>query len=447
MNQNYMPIFRRAIVGGLLTLAALGAPLGLAAEGDALHDAICDRNLNRVKALLQNGRRANQPMSDGGYPLELASYCYGGAPEIANYLLDVGADPNRFKEYDYSTLMWALRSMDSAEPSDAFRKIVLRMIEKGARANYQAPITGRTPLHLAAGHGDLELVQLFLRKGADRNAEAKEGWDPGTPADYARLGGHVEVAFVLDGKDPAPYRRTLHHAAKTGNVEAVRALIAAGADVNEAEDRSKLTPLHYAATNNQLEALRLLLTAQAEPSPVNYAGITPLREAVVKGRTEMARLLIDSGARAGIEQTQGCGGGLTEFAWAVSYQQYDLAKYMVEKNAIDVKTGNVFAEMWGHYEPELEFARFLIAKGALPAQDRIAKLKGMEQTALRRQLITIYEAALRNPNPANPEAPRLPQSFRIRALPYSAEDRAYDQQFRTQRHRMDVEGVRMPNRQ
>lgn len=446
MIQNPVRFFRRALAGGLTLLAFLGAPIGLAAENDALHDAICDRNLNRVKALLQNGRLANQPMTGGGYPLELASYCYGGAPEIANYLLDVGADPNRFKEYDYSTLMWAMRSMDSAEPSDAFRKIVLRMIEKGARANFQAPITGRTPLHLAAGHGDLELVQLLLRKGADRNAEAKEGWDPGTPADYARLGGHVEVSLVLEGKDPAPYRRTLHYAAKTGNVAALRELIAAGADVNEAEERSRLTPLHYAATNNQLEALRLLLAARAEPSPVNYAGITPLREAVVKGRTEMARLLIDSGARAGNEQTQGCGGGLTEFAWAVSYQQYDLAKYMVEKNAIDVKTGNVFAEMWGHYQPEIEFARFLISKGALPAQDRIAKLKGMEQTALRRQLITIYEAALRNPNPANPDLPPLPQSFTIRALPYSAEDRAYDQQFRTRRHRMDVEGVRMPNR-
>jgi ankyrin repeat protein len=368
-------------------------------------------------------------------------------PQVANYLLDAGADPNRFRDYDYSTLMWALRSMNPEDPNKTFRKIILRMIEKGARVNFQAPITGRTALHLAAGSGDMELVQLFLRRGADRNAKAKEGWDPGTPADYARLGGHVEIALALEGKDPAPYRRTLHYAAKTGNLNALRALLTGSPDVNEAEERSRLTPLHYAAANNHLEAVRLLLAARAEPSPVNYAGITPLREAIVKSRIEMARMLIDSGARANIAQSQGCGGGLTEFAWAVSYQQYDLAKYMVEKGALDVKASNVFSEMWGHYQPELEFARLLIAKGALPTQDRIARLKGMDQTTVRRQLIAIYEAALRNPNPANPNVrPSLPPDFLIRALPYSALDHAHDQQFRTRHHRMNAERVRMPSR-
>ncbi len=52
--------------------------------------------------------------------------------------------------------------------------------------------------------------------------------------------------------------------------------------------------------------------------------------------------MIDAGATADHIQTAGCGGGLNEFNWAVEYSQYKLAKYMVEKKAVNQSTSHLF---------------------------------------------------------------------------------------------------------
>ena len=105
--------------------------------GDAVHDAICSHDVSRVKTLVN---RANVNRVTGNvYPLELASYCYGGAPAVANYLLDIGADVNLHKD-GYSALMWALRAYSGNE---AFRPVIIRMIEKGADLKIVDATTGR----------------------------------------------------------------------------------------------------------------------------------------------------------------------------------------------------------------------------------------------------------------------------------------------------------------
>ena len=43
------------------------------------------------------------------------------------------------------------------------------LIERGA----PVPTTGRTPLHIAAGAGELAVVELLLERGADVNARAR----------------------------------------------------------------------------------------------------------------------------------------------------------------------------------------------------------------------------------------------------------------------------------
>lgn len=156
--------------------------------GDAVHDAICSHEVSRVKTLVN---RANVNRVTGNvYPLELASYCYGGAPAVANYLLDIGADVNLHKD-GYSALMWALRAYSGNE---AFRPVIIRMIEKGADLKIVDATTGRTPLMGAAGAGDAELVRMMLSKGADRNARTTGDWcisgqtTQCTAADQARLG-------------------------------------------------------------------------------------------------------------------------------------------------------------------------------------------------------------------------------------------------------------------
>jgi ankyrin repeat protein len=50
---------------------------------------------------------------------------------------------------------------------------------------------GYTPLHEAAQHGDIELVELFLSAGADPSIRQDDGE---TPAETAEAAGHVDIA-------------------------------------------------------------------------------------------------------------------------------------------------------------------------------------------------------------------------------------------------------------
>ncbi|MBX3722491.1 MAG: ankyrin repeat domain-containing protein [Turneriella sp.] len=344
--------------------------------GDAVHDAICSHDVSRVKTLVN---RANVNRVTGNvYPLELASYCYGGAPAVANYLLDIGADVNLHKD-GYSALMWALRAYSGNE---AFRPVIIRMIEKGADLKIVDATTGRTPLMGAAGAGDAELVRMMLSKGADRNARTTGDWcisgqtTQCTAADQARLGGFVELALELEGKDATAYRNGLSAAIKSGNAKLVQERIAAGADVNLREELSLLTPLHYAVKGQNHEIVKMLLKAGANPNTQNFAGISPLRDAVTSRSPQLAFVLIDAGARANNEQLQGCGGGLTEYGWSIEYSQVEISRYMIERGAIDPQNpGKVFAETYGRNKTDLDMAKLLIAKGARPSPGDINTLK------------------------------------------------------------------------
>jgi uncharacterized protein len=53
---------------------------------------------------------------------------------------------------------------------------------------------GFTPLHAAAQHGDVELLELLLSAGADPTVARDDGE---TPAQTAEAEGHVDVARRL----------------------------------------------------------------------------------------------------------------------------------------------------------------------------------------------------------------------------------------------------------
>ena len=95
---------------------------------------------------------------------------------------------------------------------------------------------GFTPLHLAAFFGGAEAVRAILARGADPDADA----------------------------DNPPGVRPLHSAAAVGDIESVRALLEAGADPN-VEQKSGHTPLD-AALHNADEPLAELLRAHGAVS-------------------------------------------------------------------------------------------------------------------------------------------------------------------------------------
>ena len=84
-------------------------------------------------------------------------------------------------------------------------------------------------------------------------------------------------------------------AAGEGNVEAMRALIAAGANVT-AKSKSGFTPLLFAVRNAQLDALRLLLDHGANANDFAADGTSALNVAIVNAFYEVASVLLDHGA-------------------------------------------------------------------------------------------------------------------------------------------------------
>jgi uncharacterized protein len=92
----------------------------------------------------------------------------------------------------------------------------------------------------------------------------------------------------------------LSNAARAGNWEAVRSLIAAGAkgdDVN-GSDRDGTRPLHWAVRADELEIADLLLKAGADATAQNRLGLTALYLAAANGNGVMIRKLLDHGVNA-----------------------------------------------------------------------------------------------------------------------------------------------------
>jgi ankyrin repeat protein len=125
----------------------------------------------------------------------------------------------------------------------------------------------------------------------------------------AALGNEARLDEVLR-EDPELARAVspdgfaaLHYAAFFGSPQAVRALVAAGADLEarstNQEFAPEATPLHSAAAAGRVDNAEALLEAGADPNARQHGGFTPLMEAEQRGDLDLAELLIRHGAYAG----------------------------------------------------------------------------------------------------------------------------------------------------
>ena len=104
---------------------------------------------------------------------------------------------------------------------------------------------GFTPLHLAAFFGQTDAVRLLLARGAEPDVRG-QGWMTGTALSAAAAGGHTAIVVLL---------------------------LEVGVDPN-VQQAQGFTPLHAAAQNADLETVRALLDAGADPAIVTEEGVT-----------------------------------------------------------------------------------------------------------------------------------------------------------------------------
>jgi ankyrin repeat protein len=157
-------------------------------------------------------------------------------------------------------------------------------------------LKGNLDVFEASAMGDQHQLSRILEERPDAHREFSP--DGFTPLGYAAFFGHIEAvrSLVARGADPnvksmngigaAP----LHSALAEGRKEMARTLVEAGADVNAASAEG-WTPLHYAAETGDIETARYLLAKGANPSCVRPDGKTPAQVAGDKGYSDLASAL------------------------------------------------------------------------------------------------------------------------------------------------------------
>jgi ankyrin repeat protein len=245
----------------------------------------------------------------------LVAAAKSGAHAAALELVAKGADINDTEADGTTALHWAVRSAD--------RKLIAALLEAGAHANAQNRY-GVTPQHLAAINGDAATLRLLLEAGADANVALPEGETVLLSA--ARTGSAAAIEVLLefgakvDSRENWYGETPLMWAAAQNHAEAVRTLIAHAADPNvrsapQTWEKRRLsqnllplgewTSLFYAARENALEAGKALIEGGADLNLTDPDGATALVIAIINAHNEFAAMLIEAGADLDIVDSSG----------------------------------------------------------------------------------------------------------------------------------------------
>lgn len=157
----------------------------------------------------------------------------------------------------------------------------------------------------------------------------------------------------------------LIHATMLSSVEIVRLLLAKGADPNIGDklvnehDRGmgwdKSTPLHFAAEKGNLEIAKLLIDAGAKTEAKDDCGVTPLMNAVKSGNIALAELLLNNGASVNTLMNS----RKHAILFALNDAKAELLSLLIKHG------GNVNQQMDGKWTPLLSAvanSQFIIAK-------------------------------------------------------------------------------------
>lgn len=152
-------------------------------------------------------------------------------------------------------------------------------------------------LMIAARDGDVESVRALLASGAEPDPEGIA-----TPLYFAAQGRHLAIVELLleRGADPnarSDWGTPLHIAARRGHIGVAKILLQHGADPNAKGGELDNTPLHNAAYVGATQMGRLLIAQGADVNARNKEFEPPVHLATERGRLQIAALLRKAGAR------------------------------------------------------------------------------------------------------------------------------------------------------
>ncbi len=239
-------------------------------------------DVETAELLIRAGANVNAANDYGVTPLSLA--CTNANAAMVEKLSSAGANPNAAQWTGETPLMTCARTGNG--------NAVKSLLAHGADANAKTR-RGQTALMWAAAQARSEIVRMLVEGGADVNAKSHlpEGFTPllrVTFGMYDHAAGQFDKSDATGGhKDPSHSKggfTPLMFAARIGDRDSARILLAAGAKINDA------TPdygnaLVVASANGQ-EALGVfLLENGADPNGSDAWGFTALHYALREGIT------------------------------------------------------------------------------------------------------------------------------------------------------------------
>ena len=235
----------------------------------ALHWAVHHEDAAIADLLIRAGADVSAANDLGVTPLLLA--CRRGHGALAERLLEAGADPNAALPSGETALMAAAR----AGSLDAVNALLAR----GARVDATEAARGQTALMWAVANRRPAVTRALLDRGADvgaRTATRRRVYNMGGSRSAGSASGGIALEEVPEGGSTA-----LLFAARSGDVESARLLIAAGADVHDTAADGNAA-LVIAAHGGHGSLAALLLRAGADPNAAPL-GHTALHAAVLRG--------------------------------------------------------------------------------------------------------------------------------------------------------------------
>jgi ankyrin repeat protein len=265
------------LAGALIAvLITAGADIAFAQARPPLSDAAKKDDAEGVRRLIRQGANVNALEGDGSTALHWAAY--RDDRDIADQLLKAGAKVNIANDLG-ATPLWAA-SMNGSEP------MVLRLLQAGADPNL-ALLAGETPLMVAARGGFASVVSLLLAHGAKVNVGATRG--------------QTALMWAVAQKHPAVVKLLLEAgadvAAKSEAWTQVMAVSPHGMlQYNKSVPHGADTALLFAARVGDLESAKLLVAAGANPDDQDAWGVSATAMAAHAGYTDIVRFLLDQGA-------------------------------------------------------------------------------------------------------------------------------------------------------
>ena len=242
---------------------------------------VADRST--VRALLEAGVDVNVGQPDGASALHWS--VYSEDIETTDLLLEASADVDVLNDLGMTPLLLACRA--------GHAQLVQRLLRSGADPNLALP-SGETPLMAAARVGGLDAVIALLSR--DAHVDAAETTRGQTALMWAVANSHPDITRVLleHGADVNARTETRRLVFNMGGSRSAGSA-SRGIALEEIEQGGS-TPLLFAARSGDVESARFLIAAGASVEDTTADGNRALVIAAHSGHGTLAALLLEEGA-------------------------------------------------------------------------------------------------------------------------------------------------------